>query len=166
MSNTDLTAQGLRVLLHYNPETGVFTWLHSKGTAKAGAVAGTPHAKGYTSIKISGRVYLAHRLAWLHVYGAWPTQDLDHVNRAKNDNRLANLREVTHAENMQNRGLGRQNASGLKGASFHKLTGRWRAEIKLNGQRHYLGLFATAGAAHAAYSDAAAAMHTHRPSTD
>ena len=156
-----IKAERLRELLHYDPESGVFTWKVSRGgSARAGSTAGSPDAKGYIKVKINGHFYKAHRLAWLWVHGVWTDKAIDHQNRLKNDNRIANLREVSASENQQNRALPRHNTSGFPGVCWHKKASRWQAQIQLNGKNRHLGLFGTPEDAHDAYLAAAAEMHT------
>lgn len=87
--------------------------------------------------------------------GAWPAEQIDHINRRPDDNRLVNLREASRAENMWNSSLSCRNTSGFKGVTFFRRAGKWMARIKFNGQSHFLGLFTTAEEAHAAYCKAA-----------
>lgn len=165
MSKEDkLTAERLRELLHYDPETGLFIRRVSRPGrwGKAGTVAGHINPHGYRVIWI-GCNWMAHRLAWLYVHGAWPDGQLDHINQDKTDNRLENLRLVTHAENMQNRPCQRNNVSGFKGVAPCRKSGRWQALICSNNKQIHLGLFASPELAHAAYCAAAARLHTHNP---
>ena len=158
-----LTAETLRVLFQYCPETGFFTRIvNRRGHARAGDVAGS-NSLGYVRIHISGRYYLAHKLAWLWVYGHWPSTHLDHINRSKSDNRIANLREVSQSENLQNTPLSSRNTSGYRGVSYFKKTGQWQAYIATNRKLHHLGLFDSAESASMAYQAAAARLHSHRP---
>lgn len=156
-----LTAQRLRQLLRYDAQTGDFTWL--VGTARlqlAGRLAGTGDRRKYNRIGVDGRQYPAHRLAWLYVHGSWPESFIDHINGVKKDNRIANLREATNAQNMQNmrrpRGDG---SSGFLGVTWHGDTSKWQAQIKTGGKNKYLGLFDTAEAAHEAYLNEKAVQH-------
>ena len=84
--------------LHYDQCSGVFTWVNSKNNR----VAGTPDYKGYISIGLNKKQYRAHRLAWFYCYGVWPKESIDHINGIKNDNRIANLRDVRDTENKRN----------------------------------------------------------------
>lgn len=151
--------------LHYDPETGIFTRRKRTGSrAKIGAIAGTSSTGGYLRIGLDGRDFAAHRLAWLYVHGVMPPAQLDHINGVRTDNRIANLRLASHAENMHN-SRPRKSASGLKGA--HLLRRRlaagwsrpWTSEILKNGKNFHLGYFATAEEAHAAYVKAARELH-------
>ena len=104
-----------RLWLNYDPDTGVFVWKAAFGKAKIGAVAGTPSAKGYLVIGVQGRRFLAHRLAWMFVFGAMPNGQLDHIDGNPANNRIANLREATNSQNHGNRGPSRASTSGVKG---------------------------------------------------
>jgi len=154
-----LTAERLRHLLHYNADTGEFRWrVPRKGSVKGGA-AGRLHYKGYREICVDGRLYRAHRLAWLYVHGQWPKEEVDHRNLNKADNRIENLREASHAQNKHNVPAPANNKSGFKGVSFHKQRRRWTAQICYLGKTQRLGLFDTPEAAHAAYVEAAQRLH-------
>jgi hypothetical protein len=91
-----LTAERLRERLHYDAETGVFTRRVGSGHAHAGDMAGSVHSTGYVRIGIDGGKYTAHCLAWLYVHGVWPSDQIDHINRNRSDNRIANLRQRRH----------------------------------------------------------------------
>lgn len=98
-----ITQDRLRELLHYDPDTGIFTRLVSTGwRGKVGDVAGYKNPDGYLVIMIDYKLYLAHRLAWLYTYGRFP-EVTDHINGVRDDNRIVNLREVTNWENAQNK---------------------------------------------------------------
>lgn len=159
MAGSDLTAQRLRDLLHYDPETGCFTRRIAHYGSPAGARVGSRHNEGYIRLHVDGRSYLCHRLAWLYVTGAWPTHDIDHLNGNRSDNRFANLRGVTRAVNLQNQRLVRSNNkhSSLLGA--FKKRGRWESKIRVDGAYRHLGVFDTPEEAHAAYVAAKRRLH-------
>jgi len=153
-----LTAERLRERLHYDPETGAFTWRASPtGNIPAGSRAGRPNTDGYLQISIDNKRYMASRLAWLYMRGEWPPAEIDHINNDRADNRFAKLRLATHAQNCANRRVCRTKTVPLKGVRKAKL--KWRADIRINGRMTYLGLFATAERANAAYAAAARAAH-------
>jgi hypothetical protein len=152
-----ITAEKLRARLDYDPATGLFTWRENQ-RRHSGKLAGTIGVRGYIQIMLDKRQYRAHRLAWLHVHGAWPATALDHINGIHDDNRIKNLRLATPSQNGANRVINGRSTSGFKGVSFQKDRSKWRAQIRVNWKPLYLGLFETAEDAHAAYL-AAAKLH-------
>lgn len=162
MPKKDITQARLKELLNYDPKTGVFTWKKNRAGVRSGSTAGcidTASNSGYVRIGLDSTVHQAHRLAWLYVYGCFPEQQLDHINRDRSDNRIENLRQVTNTINQWNRAKNRNSASGHQGVSLHKLTKKWQAKISANGRTMHLGLFDTPEAAHAAYIAAKKEYH-------
>ncbi len=155
-----LTAERLRQVLDYDKATGTFMWLKGiSNRAPAGKEAGCRcRRSGYILIGIDGRLYPAHRLAWMFVHGVMP-DEIDHRDGDRANNKIQNLRSCTHAENQKNVPRPSHNTSGFKGVHFHPQTGKWRARIKSDGKHKSLGLHQTPEAAHAAYCAAATAMH-------
>lgn len=150
----------LRELLHYDSGTGIFVWRVSKGGVRAGNLAGTKNRDGYLKIQVDGLSCLAHRLAWLYVYGRWPEGLIDHINGIKLDNRIANLREATSSENQQNtRQANINNRFGFLGVSWNKRNNHWQARIKVNGAHKHVGCFDSAEEAYAAYLEAKLRLH-------
>lgn len=148
-----LTAERLREVLSYNPETGEFHWLKSSNNfVKVGEIAGKRlNSSGYKDIQIDGVHYRAHRLAWLYVYGVWPDGEVDHINCIRTDNRIANLRDVPDRLNSHNRiAPSRNNTSGYLGVTKKK-DGRYQASIRIGGKRIHLGSFSDPKQAHEAY---------------
>ena len=140
----ELTAEYLRSILHYDPETGIFTWkVSTSRRVKVGDVAGCSNGDGYLRLWLQSRLYLAHRLAWLYMNGEWPKDQLDHINRNRSDNRISNLREVTNKQNGQNKSKSSNNTSGHAGVSWHKHGSKWQAHIKHNQKLIHLGCFNT-----------------------
>jgi hypothetical protein len=158
MTKSELTQQTLRTFLDYDKETGVFTWRVQRGrSTQVGTVAGYL-VKGYVKIKLFGKIYFAHRLAWLYVNGVWPDDQIDHINCVRDDNRFCNLREATGSLNLQNqRRPNNDNSSGYLGVARNR--GKWRARIGLNGTNINLGIFTTPEAAHEAYVSAKRELH-------
>lgn len=137
-----LTAGRLRELLHYDPSTGAFTRrISTAPNARAGDLAGYPDGAGYTQIRLDNKQYRSHRLAWLYMYGEWPEEQIDHINRNRLDNRICNLRDVTNKQNMQNAGKYSNNASGHTGVYWNKRDSKWQAKIKHNRKNISLGYF-------------------------
>lgn len=159
----ELTAERLREVLHYDPETGVFTRVGRSCNrwADSGRAVGCADGKGYLQVMIDRRSYKLARLAFLYMTGGMPDRAVDHINGAVSDNRWGNLRQVTVAENGQNRKLGRNNSSGFLGV--HRSGPAWVARISVNGRRVYLGRFTTAEDAYGEYLSAKRGLHRTQP---
>lgn len=157
-SNSTLTQERLKELLHYDPETGIFRWAKTRcSTARAGQETACCNSHGYRVIRLDYRLYGAHRLAWLYVHGAQP-EHIDHINGVRSDNRISNLRAATKAQNQQNfRRANRNNANRLLGV--YDSYGKWRSAIMVNGVSRHLGTFASPELAHAAYIEAKRKYH-------
>jgi hypothetical protein len=155
-----LSQQRLKELLEYNPENGLLIWVTQRGKGvKKGSVAGTKQ-NGYIQIKIDGKLYKAHRLAWLYVYKEFPENEIDHINEIKDDNRIVNLRLATKRQNMQNISNPRaDNKSGYLGVCWHNRYKKWYAQISINNKKKYLGYFNTAEEASKAYIKAKRLHH-------
>lgn len=131
----------LKELFNYNINTGNFIRKISvSNKTKIGDIAGSNN-HGYIRIKIDNKLYSAHRLAWLYVYGEWPSKFVDHINGIKDDNRISNLREATRSQNGMNRTKMTNNKSGYKGVFWDKRANKWKAQIRYNGKFKYLGYF-------------------------
>lgn len=164
MPKTNLTAEQLRELLHYDPETGIFVWRSKVSWGiKIGDIAGTIEKSGYKVITFKKSLYKAHRLAWLYIHDKWPKDQIDHANGIRNDNRLVNLREATRAENAQNAGSRKGRDKASRGTSYKEDCNKWQAEIQVSGCRKYLGIFDTQEEAHKAYVAAKLVHHTFSP---
>ena len=156
MIKNDLSAEYVRELLDYDAETGIFRFkIRKGGRAKVGKEAGSYDAKGYHRLKIDGRLYMSHRIAWLYVTGQNPDVFIDHIDGNPSNTRFANLRLATNTQNLRNAKTPRRNTSGYKGVSFHKSRKVWQANIRVNGELLHLGRFKTPEEAKAAYDNAA-----------
>jgi len=147
----------LRRELNYDPATGLFTHAYTALNRHKieGLSAGSLHKDGYVIICVWDHRYKAHRVAWKMHYGVEPPPEIDHEDRVKHHNWIANLREATTSQNCGNANLSKRNSSGFKGVSFHKRCGSWRAMIRYQGKLRHLGVFATPELAHVAYCAAA-----------
>ena len=144
----------LKERLHYDPATGVFTWLPWAANSKhwnaryVGTPAGSTcigHSRGgyvHFRIRLDKKLYVASRLAWLYMAGVWPAQQVDHINHDSTDTRWANLREVSFSDNMKNRSKPDSNTSGVVGVS-KRSSGSWVAYITHKGRRIHGGDFAS-----------------------
>lgn len=130
-----MTAEELRIAFRYEPSTG---FLYRIGdTSPAGRLA----TKGYRQIAYKGKRYMAHRMVWMYFNGEWPTDQIDHINQVKDDNRIENLRQVNNQQNFENVTQWAHNKTGKRGVSFTK--GRYQADIKVNKKTVYLGRYDT-----------------------
>ena len=150
-----ITAADIRKILSYDAATGHFTWRLPRPKICVGTRAGGRHHRGYRHIEIDGRGYAEHRLAWLYVTGSWPKDQLDHINRERDDNRFENLREASNAQNRAN--SKQANRTGFKGVSYMpRLREKpYGAQITVDRKARWLGSYATAEEAHQAYLKAA-----------
>jgi len=131
----------LKSLLRYDPEEGHLYWV-AKGKGKVKKrPAGTKLYSGYIGVLIDGKRYQAHRLAWALYTGDWPTDQIDHINGCKTDNRVCNLREATNAQNGKNIKVSKANKTGFPGVSWSEWHKKYRACIKYDHKQIYLGAF-------------------------
>jgi hypothetical protein len=147
----------LRELFHYDPETGVFTHLQTRGKGKKGATVGKVNMHGYVEMRVFNKLFGAHRLAFLYMTGELPVLPfmVDHINGSRSDNRWINLRIADYQQQVWNTTAHHHNQSGLKGAWPCKTTGRWQSIIQDGAKRVWLGRFDTAEEAHQAWIKAA-----------
>lgn len=159
-----LTAEVVRQLLRYEPDTGRLFWRERPrelcgsdryhrtwNTRNAGREAFTAtKGDGYRHGSLFGRLFQAHRVIWLLVHGRWPSALIDHRNGARTDNRIENLQEASDAKNARNQRQRSDNTSGVTGVSFSRQKRKWRAGIMINGQTKHLGHFDNLDAAAAA----------------
>ncbi|MEL6236978.1 MAG: HNH endonuclease [Pseudomonadota bacterium] len=116
--------------------------------------------QGYILITVDRSIHRAHRLAWVYIHGSAPCGDIDHINGIRSDNRICNLRDVSHTVNLQNRkGATVSSKSGILGVRKHRACDKWEARIKVAGKQRYLGLYETAEEAREAYLSAKRQFH-------
>lgn len=157
-----LTQERLKELLHYEPVTGQFTWSKRPSRSKitVGSTAGCRSGNGYLSIQLDGRIYLAHRLAWLYSFGAWPSLDVDHIDGVRANNSIGNLRQASKSTNAQNiRRAHIDSTSGVLGVWKGKGRNKWTSALKVDGKIHHIGNFGTSKEAEEAYLKAKRALH-------
>jgi len=135
-----LTQARLKELFHYCPESGLFTRLISTSNrTKIGEIAGNDAGQGYLRVMVDREFLFVHRLAWFYMNGEWPNK-IDHINGIRDDNKAINLRSVDDYENSRNKGIHKNNKSGVIGVSRCR-QGWWRVLISGDGKRLYLGEF-------------------------
>lgn len=147
-----LDAGRLRDVFNYNSITGEFRARITTGRRRAGSVAGCLKTNGYVTISLDGKLYFAHRLAWLYIHGDWPPSLIDHIDGVTKNNAITNLRCADKSTNAQNlKQAHRGNKSGLLGVVEDKSKGGFASSICVKGKRYWLGVFPTALEAHEAY---------------
>lgn len=132
-----ISSDEVRRMLHYSPETGEFTWKNPRQSRHAGKIAGSKNMFGYWMITICGDVYSAHRLVFLYMAGCLPdrkTNQVDHINGVRDDNRYSNLRIVTRSINLQNKRMYKNNKMGIVGVYWNKRIGKWESSIRVDGK--------------------------------
>lgn len=130
-----ITQNFIKSVLNYDEKTGIFTWI------KSNKVAGYKQKDGYIRFNFENKHYRGHRLAWLYVYGEYPTFHIDHVNGNTSDNRICNIRKCTRNQNMHNRRINKNNKIGIKGVCWNKRAEKWHVQIGLNGKVKHIGYF-------------------------
>jgi hypothetical protein len=142
---SEITQSRLKELVHYDPETGVFTRLAASKKANrrflVGSRAGSLRPDGYRELALDGVKYRESRLAWLYMTGSHPDCLIDHENHITDDNRWSNLRSATYSQNMHNKLMHKNNTSGVKGVAWYEPTKKWCAHITHKGKMRYLGYF-------------------------
>lgn len=136
-------------LIHYDPETGIFTRKTAYKQHKVGDISGTLTGDGYWSLRINGKKYRAHRIAFLYMTGNFPSEYTDHINGNKLDNRWINLRQASPTENNRNARKRKDNSSGFKGVNYYR--GKWESRCRTEDGRKHLGYFDTPEEASNAY---------------
>jgi hypothetical protein len=143
-NDTSITAERLRELLRYEPETGRFFWLERSGRgikkSCSGSLAGNLNNTGYRRVTLDRKMYLEHRLAWFWVHGEWP-EYIDHINRDRSDNRISNLRPCSMSENLMNTVVRKNNKTGITGIHWDSKNGKWQTYITKDRTRVHLGQF-------------------------
>jgi len=153
------TIEQVKFRVNYNPESGAFTWNHAPNHSQVRADSIGNSSKGYKQISIDGMRVLAHRLAWFIHFGQWPSQQIDHINGDRSDNRIVNLRLADYRINAQNRHAAyKNNRTGLLGARWHKKQQKFVSAIRVGKRMVHLGTFDSAEDAQRAYH-AAKQMH-------
>lgn len=156
-----MNLERIKEVLRYEPDTGLFYWKSNRGgTARAGTIAGSPHRKGYLTVSVLGKAWLAHRLAWAFIHGEEPPPGLqiDHKNGDRSDTRWENLRIGDASFNQQNRRRpAKHNKLGVLGVQRYGR--RFAAFVRIGGRSRRVGTFSTPEAAHECYVQAKRELH-------
>lgn len=155
----EITPEIVRELLHYDPDTGIFTWRerarrwfkrerdqiawNGKHAGHRAGYVWTSQATGFKRrhLALLGKTRLEHALAWMWMRDDPLPPQIDHENRDGTDNRWCNLRSANNAANCRNRSMRRTNRSGATGVDWYAKNGKWRARCTIEGKTHHLGLF-------------------------
>lgn len=164
----DFTPQLVREFLDYDAEAGIFVWKSRdekwfadnraflSWNAKFSGKRADKFAQcyGYSTVRVWRMLFGAHRVAWAHHYGCWPTHQIDHIDGVRSNNKITNLRDVTPAENMKNVSMRSDNTSGVTGVLYRQDIGKWQAGIGVSGEHKHLGVYVRKEDAVAARIDA------------
>ncbi len=183
MAKTELLSPDvLRQLLRYEPETGRLFWRErqasmfqsGKGRYTADRASKIWHSKycgmeafgldaseGYLRGSMAGHKVYAHRVIWAMQTGAWPADDIDHINGDRSDNSWVNLRSVPRRINAKNAKLRSTNTSGVMGVLQYGNNGKWRSLIMVDGKKIHLGCHDTFESASAARKAAESKYEFH-----
>ena len=136
-----MTQEVLKDLFTYDEYTGHFYHKSIRsGVTSISKPAGT-HDSGYIRIRINGKSYRAHQLAWLYVYGAFPDLNIDHINHDRSDNRIVNLRLASNADNSRNMSKYKNNISGVTGVHWDNRRHMWEVQIYVDNKNKFIGRF-------------------------
>lgn len=167
LAEQQLPHEELTEYLHYNPDTGVFTnRMWRGGSARKGKQAGHTHMGRWLRIKINGREFMAHRLAWFYVHRRWPEKEIDHIDGNGFNNSIKNLRQANRNVNCSNLQKHRNgHLSGVRKAQYKTKTS-WIANIWAAGQVVRIGSFDTQAKAYKAYCKVYKEWNGHLPAAE
>ncbi|CAB4240509.1 putative NHN endonuclease [uncultured Caudovirales phage] len=147
--------------LRYDPDTGHLWWIKQNVTGTRPRDLNRPagrnsHCYLMVDINVNKRETIKlHRVAWFLYHGVWPKDEIDHINNIRDDNRIVNLREATHAENLSNQKPRVDGSSKYKGVSWDKQNCKWRASVMVDYKQINLGRYHKEEEAALAYNKAA-----------
>ena len=148
-----MNIEDLKEYFKYEPSTGKLFWnKRPSNRVVVGAEVGNYSDKGYKVCRFKGKIIRVHRIVWAITKGEHPSDFIDHINGDKADNRIENLRVVSHSENLQN-------MKKAKGYTYLRKNNKWKAQIVVNKEHKYLGVFNTEQEAHEAYLKAKKELH-------
>lgn len=133
----------LREYLQYDERyITCLSWKRKKANCThVGSIAGGVHkSSGYCFVRFRGKLLAAHRIVFALHHGYFP-KEVDHIDLNRSNNKISNLRAATTSQNECNKGLQRNNSSGVKGVNWDKSSGMWKARVAVNGLTKYVGRF-------------------------
>lgn len=146
-----ISIDDLKLSLHYDPATGVFTRLKAVTSSKPGQHLGWLDHEGYVRLSVLGHIYRAHRLAWFYMTCQWPSKNIDHIDGVKSNNRFVNLRDVTQSVNLQNQRRPKRNKKDALPLGVVRYGKRFAAYAKTNGAIDRVAVCDSAEEAHERY---------------
>lgn len=153
-----LTIERLKEVMSFDGTLGRFIWLKNYQSRFIGQVAGNDHPNGYRTVMIDGIRYMEHRLVWFYFHGKWPINIIDHIDLNKSNNKIENLRDVSHSFNCQNQNKGHAGTlTGVLGTSI--CNGKFIAQIVVDGRKIHLGRFDSVEKASDVYIEAKRRLH-------
>tara|TARA_R110001606_G_scaffold123926_5_gene257224 strand:+ start:704 stop:1204 length:501 start_codon:yes stop_codon:yes gene_type:complete len=130
------------LFLHCHETGNLIRKVRTARRTQVGDIAGSYDKYGYKQVKVKGKIYRAHRLVWIMIHGSIdPKLSIDHIDGVKDNNRINNLRLVTHQDNHKNIKTPSHNTSGHTGVSWNKAISKWAAYISIGGKQEGLGVF-------------------------
>jgi hypothetical protein len=137
-----LTQKEIQDLFFYHSD-GYLIRKIKRGPCKNKNRAGRITNQGYSQISINYKCYVEHQLVWLYHHGEWPSNNIDHINRIKSDNRIENLRLCPNgqSDNLQNLSVSKNNKSGKTGVTWHKRKRKWMSQIIVSRKNIFLGYY-------------------------
>lgn len=159
-----VTQELLKEIYEYSEATGLFIFKKTRGGVKRGSIAGSAIKSGesfYLRVNIGGVQLMAHRLAWLYVYGVFPVNEIDHIDGDSMNNRICNLREATRKQNNENVKLRTNNTSGYRGVAWSASAKKWRAMLQHNKKPIHVGYFSDANEASLAVTEMRSKLFSH-----
>ncbi|MBF0675576.1 HNH endonuclease [Pseudomonas sp.] len=156
---TQLTYERLREALRYSPIVGVFEWRITGRKIRPGYLAGAVVTGGYVRIGLDRKHYAAHQLAWFYMTKSWPDRPIDHIDGDPSNNAFSNLRLATLSQNSANSRTNSANTSGVKGVTFDRQCGKWRAVIRAGGKAVFDKSFSSLEEARVAIEKAREEIH-------
>ena len=151
-----MTQELVKELFEYREDGHLYWKVKKSRKTNVGQIAGGFSTDGYRYIRVDGKLYAEHRLIWLYHNCSFPKNEIDHINLIKHDNRIENLRDATHTDNMKNQyKVKKITTSIFKGVHLDKRNQKWISQITLNKKAKHLGCFFEESAAAQAYNEAA-----------
>lgn len=133
-----VTQERLKELFEYS-DGDLIRRISVGNNAPAGVKVGSTRESGYLSVVVDCKRYLVHRLVYMYHHSYMPEGEIDHIDRDRSNNRIENLREVSRTCNLRNTGNPITNTSGVKGVSYNKVSGKWRARMSINNVDKFIG---------------------------